>query len=261
MEATRTRFIRPICFAKAEKCGSTRSAFSTAIYYGPRAKGTRAMKIITNEAGRAHQMMVADEVRPTGGYYLTNMIRLISDRYGFSQSPSIEDIQTAAAVFRDGRLVSGTQKMNIQEIGVSSDGIYVTAQDTMTADFILDDLLTWAEQAVGLRPAITKIPRKYDNVAVVEFEADIEERLEIFNELISSYNEMLARLYNEAVSVSLYQIGFAFDSLEVNLAVNTNFIIERRMRVPFSSNRYFCIAPLKTEMHVELLEKFERALS
>ena len=108
---------------------------------------------------------------------------------------------------------------------------------------------------------VMSAPRKYDNAVVVEFEADIENRLDIFNELISSYNEMLASLYNEAVSVSLYQIGFAFDPLEVNLSVSTNFTVERRKGVPFSSNRYFCVAPLKTEMHIELLEKFERALS
>ena len=219
------------------------------------------MKVISNEVGRARQMFVADEVHPIGGYYLADAIRLISDRYGFTQTPSIEDAQTKGAVFWGGRLVSGTQKFNIREIGILNDGIYAAAQDTATADFILDDILTWAEHAVGLRPSITKIPRKYDNAAVVEFEADIEARLDIFSELISSYNEMLASLYNEAVSVSLYQIGFAFDSLEVNLSINSNFTIERRIGLPFSSNRYYCIAPLKSEMHIELLEKFERALS
>ena len=219
------------------------------------------MKIITNDVGRAHHTWIADEVYPIGGYYLTETIRLISDRYGFSQTPSNEDTQTKGAIFKGGRLVSGTQKINIKEFGFLSDGIYAIAHDTTTADFILDDLLTWAEQAIGLRPSITKILRKYDNAAVVEFQADIQEHLNIFNELISSYNEMLASLYNEAVSASLYQIGFAFDSLEVNLSVNTNFTVTRRIGLPFSSNLYHCIAPLKTNMHIELLEKFERALS
>ncbi len=207
-------------------------------------------------------MLVADEVQPIGGFSLTELIRLISERYGFTKIPSINDAQTTGAVFGDGRLISGTRKINIQEMGILNNGIYATAQDTTTtADFILDDLLTWAEQAIGFRPPITKIPRKYDNGAVVEFETDIEERLNIFNELISSYNEMLASLYNEAVSVSFYKIGFAADPLEVKPSVNTNFTIERRIGMPFYSNRYFCLAPLKTEMHIELLEKFERALS
>lgn len=219
------------------------------------------MKIILNEAGRAHQIVVPDEVRATGNYYLPDAIRLISERYGFSQTPSVKDMQSIGGVFKDGRLVSSTQKINIAEIGIFNDGIYALAQDTTTADFIIDDLIAWAEQAVGLRPSITKIPRKYDNAIVVEFEANIEERLDIFNELISSYNGMLMSLYNKDVSVSLYQIGFAFDPLEVNLAVNAKFTVERRIGLPFSSNRYFCIAPLKTEMHIELLEKFEKALS
>lgn len=219
------------------------------------------MKIISNETGRALQMLVADEVHPIGGYYLAELIRLISDRYGFTQTPTSKDAQTMGVVFRGGRLVSGAKKFNIREIGILNDSIYAVAQDTMTADFIIDDLITWAEHAVGLRPSITKIPRKYDNAAVIEFEADIKERFDIFDELISSYNEMLASLYDEAVSVSLYQMGFAFDPLEVNLSVSANFTVERRIGLPFSSNRYFCTAPLKTNMHIELLEKFERALS
>ena len=219
------------------------------------------MKIIVNEAGRAHQDLVPDEVRPIGGYYLPDTIRLISDRYGFSQAPSIEDMKLRGGVFKDGRLISGAKKTNINEIGILNDGIYAIGEDTATADFIIDDLITWAEQAIGLRTTITKMPRKYDNAVVVEFEADIETRLNIFNELISSYNEALAKLYDQSVSVSFSRIEFAFDPLDVKLSVNTRFTIDRRAGSPFSSNRFHCVAPLKTEMHIALLEKFEAALS
>ena len=219
------------------------------------------MKLIINEAGRAHQILVPDEVRPIGGYYISDATRLISDRYGFSQIPSIESTKTTGAVFRDGRLVSGPNKINIAEVGIFNDGIYAIAQDTTTADFIIDDFIAWAEQAVGFRPSITKLPRNYGNAAVVEFEAEIEKHLDVFNDLIHSYNEVLSSLYNQPISTSFYRIDFAFDPTEVNLSVNTHFTIERRIRSPFSSNRYHCVAPLKTEMHIELLEKFERALS
>lgn len=219
------------------------------------------MKIIINEAGRAHQTLIADEVRPFGGYYPAEVIRLISDRYGFSQTPSIEDAKTMGAVFKDGRLVFGNRKINIQEIGYLRDGFYATAEDTKTADLIVDDLITWAEQAIGLRRSITNIPRKYDNAVVVEFEADIEERLCVFNELIRSFNEVLSSMYNKPISTSFYRIDFAFDPTEVNLAINTRFTIERRLGSPFSSNRYHCIAPIKTEIHIEMLEKLEIAVS
>ena len=218
------------------------------------------MKVIRNDAGRAHQTVVPDEIHPDGGYYLAEMIRLITDRYGFSEAPTVEDTQVKGAVFKDGRLVSGTRKISIVEFGFLGDGIYATASDTMSADFILDDMFTWAGQAIGLRAPITKLPRKYDNSAIVEFEADVSGRLDIFDGLIGLYNEMLANLYNEAVSVSFNQIGFAFDALEANLSLSTNFTIARRDGQLFSSNRYYCIAPLKTDMHIELLEKFESAL-
>lgn len=216
------------------------------------------MKIISNDVGRAQQSFVADEVNPPGGLYLGGAIRLISERYSFGLTPSIEDAQVKGAVFKNGRLVSGSQTTNIQEIGVLNDAVYATAQNTTMADFVLDDLFTWAEHAIGLRPPITKIPRRYGNAAVVEFEANFDGRLNFFDELINSYSGMLTSLYDEDVSVSIHQFGFAVDSSGVKTAINSNFTVERRIGMPFSSNRFFCIAPLKTEMHIELLEKFER---
>ena len=219
------------------------------------------MKIIVNELGRAQQPLIPDEVRSIDGYYLPEAKRLISDRYGFSQTPSDEDMRTSGGIFRGGRLVSGAKKINVGEIGVFSDNVYATAQDTMTADFIVDDLITWSEQAIGLRPPVTKIPRKYDNAVVVEFEANIERHFGIFKELTRSYSNMLASLYNEVVGVSMCRIDFGFDSLEHKLSLSTRFTIERRVGIPFSSNRYYCAAPLKTDMHVALLEQFEQAVS
>lgn len=219
------------------------------------------MRIINNDTGRSHQMLVADEVAPIEGYYIPDVIRLVSGRYNFSQFPSADDVRTKGAIFRNGQLISGTQKINITELGFLNDGIYATAQDTTKADFIVDDLITWAEQAIGLRPPLTNIPRKYDNSVVVEFDAHIEKSLGIFDEVIQSYNEALSILYAQAISTSFYRIDFAFDPTDVNLMVNTRFTIERRLRSPFSSNRYYCTAPLKTEMHINLLEKFERAIN
>ena len=49
------------------------------------------MKIISIDTGRANQKLNPDEVRPVGGYYVPEAIRLLSDRYGFSQAPTLED--------------------------------------------------------------------------------------------------------------------------------------------------------------------------
>ena len=219
------------------------------------------MRIIINELGRAHQILVPDEVSPIEGYYFPDAMRLVTDRYGFSQAPSNNDIKTRGMTFKGGRLISGTSKINIAEMGFLNDGIYATAKDTTKADFIIDDVINWAEQTIGMRRSITNIPRKYDNAVVVEFETSIEKCLNMFNDLIRSYNEMLSSLYEKSTSTSFRRIDFAFDPTEANLFVNSSFTIERRLGSPFSSNRYHCVAPLKTEMHIELLEKFERALS
>ena len=219
------------------------------------------MKIISNERGRANQKLNPDEVRPVGGYYVPEAIRLLSDRYGFSQSPTLEEARTTGAIFKDGRLIAGVNKINLFEFGIHSDAIFATAQDTSSADFVLDDALTWAEQAIGLRQPSTALPRLYDNAIVVEFDVDIEKRLSVFNDLKHSYERMIQELYGEKTLSALYHMAISSDPLTSSLRLATSFSIERRVGSPFSSNRFFSVAPLRTEMHVELLEFLEKALS
>ena len=40
------------------------------------------MKVIINEASRANQKLVPDEVTPIEGYYIPDVMRVISDGYG-----------------------------------------------------------------------------------------------------------------------------------------------------------------------------------
>lgn len=218
------------------------------------------MRIITNQVGRVNQNWNPDEVLPIEGFHIPEAMRLVCERYGFSQVPDPEDVQTKGAVFKNGRLVSGTNKINVIEMGFFNDGVFATAQDTTKADFIVDDLITWAEQVLGLRSPITEIPKKYDNAVVVEFETDIGKHFSVLDGLIHSYSEALSSLYDQPISTSFSRVDFGFDPTEVNLAVGTRFTIERRLGSPFSSNRYHCVAPLKTETHIELLEKFESSL-
>lgn len=219
------------------------------------------MKIINYDIGRANQRLNPDEARPVGGYYMPEAIRLLSDRYGFSQSPILEEARTKGAIFRDGRLIAGASKINIVELGVYNDGIYATTQDTPSADFVLDDVLTWAGQAIGLRQPSTAQPRLYDSAIVVEFDVDIEKRLNIFNDLKHSYERMIQELYGEKTVSALYHMAISSDPLTSRLRLATNFSIERRVGSPFSSNRFFSIAPLRTKMHIELLERLEKTLS
>ena len=103
--------------------------------------------------------------------------------------------------------------------GFFNDGVFATAKDTAKAEFIVDELITWAEQVLGLRSPITDIPKKYDNAVVVEFETDIGKHFNALDSLIRSYSEALSSLYNQPVSTSLSRIDFGFDPTEVNLDV------------------------------------------
>ena len=222
------------------------------------------MRVITNEAGRAIQRLNPDEVRPAGGYYVPDIIRLISERYGFGHQPSVEDVRKTGAVFREGRLIAGTRKINIGEIGIYNDSVIATSEDTESSDFILNDILAWAQQSIGLRRPQNQQLRLYENALVVEFDTSLEKSFSIFDATKRSFEKMLVTLYGEGPVVAPYRFAIAVDSMvsriPPGLQFGLQFQIERRIGVPFSLNRFYSVAPLRTKMHVELLEEFEKAL-
>ena len=218
------------------------------------------MKIIANEAGKASQKLNPDEVLPSGGFHVPELIRLISERYGFANRPTIETSQQGGAKFTDGRLIAGSVKKNIRQLTVFNDGLEVLAGDTSSAELMLDDLLNWAQHAVGLRPPIT-YERFFENVIVAEFEASMDGPFKILSGVSHLFQSMLTNHYKKPAGVALARIAISNDAIQNPLPIpSASFIVERRDGIAFSANRYFSLAPLRTDAHVQLLEEFERTL-
>jgi hypothetical protein len=104
----------------------------------------------------------------------------------------------------------------------------------------------------------------YTSAVVVEFEKNFVERTKAFriiqqvinNEIsIDLNNYQLKRLsygYNIQGDIGVVQ--------SVDQLIATDVSIERRAGEPAERNRFFCTAPLRTDDHLLLLEKIERAV-
>tara|TARA_E500000305_G_C4013379_1_gene234076 strand:+ start:1228 stop:1893 length:666 start_codon:yes stop_codon:yes gene_type:complete len=215
------------------------------------------MKIISKNSGRVIQPLVNDEIRPEGGYYIPEVIRLTSERYGFTQIPTIDEARTGGAVFKDGRMIAGTSKFAIFEIAVFSDSIAVETANTETARLALDDILAWSADVLHFRQPKTIIPRVYDSAVVVEFEHSIDHIFGAVDQLCQLLQVGFRTTYESSGDVHIGSISVGCDPLESAPQLRRKWSIERRAGVKFDANRYFSFAPVDTDTHLKMLEKFE----
>jgi hypothetical protein len=219
------------------------------------------MKIISTEYGRVLQFYVADEVAPLRGMYVPEMLRLVKERYGFSVEPTIQETLKTGAKFEHGRLVAGTKKINIRELGIFNDGIAAAATNTDDAEYVLEDVENWIKQMFGMREAKTRKLRQFDSSLVVEFENAVESAIRIFQKLKGTYEKALKETYKQDLSIGLSGFDFNVDPLSVTAPLRTNFGIARRTGISYLENRYFSTATLRTQTHTALLESLDELLA
>ena len=226
------------------------------------------MKIISIEVGRSTQLLIPDEVRPLANTYFPEMVGLLTERYGFSVQPSYSEAIAAGAKFVGGRLIGANEKINIIDLTVFSNGIQVSAANTSDSDHILEDIILWAENTLGYRPLQTLIPRLHESHIVVDFDNRADALIGIVEKLKSGFEKALAGAYGLQAPISLSGFSIGADPLQTNAqlpffagALRPEFGIVRRFNYPYSQNRFFSSAPLRTEAHIALLEELEIALA
>jgi len=219
------------------------------------------MKIISTEAGQVLQLFVMDEIRPLSGLYLPTLLAALGERYGFVTKPAnLGDDLAKGVKFQTGHHVTDGRDISINEITFFNDGVIVIALNTDDAEIVLDDFWAWATQTFKLREDQTKRPRTYVSSVVVEFGSSIDAAIKGFETASKKVSDAINVTYGRKVDTSIFRLSFAADPTTVPPHFNTQFTIERRLGIPFSKNRYFSSAPLKTKAHLGILKELENIL-
>ena len=220
------------------------------------------MDLISTEHGQALQLFVADEVRPPSGLYLPDVIRKISERYGFAIVPTnYETVMKEGAKYKDGRFVTEGRTIAIKDLGFFVDGVLAVTWNTDDAEVVLDDLIVWATQNYGFREPRTTLPRRFVSSVVVGFDVELSSALTAFDELREGFASAIKKGHGIEPEINASRITFAADPTKLLRSEPPfEFNIERRGGRPFSENRYFSSATLTTASHLDLLEAFERRL-
>jgi hypothetical protein len=221
------------------------------------------MKFIGPVLGRCIYLFAWEEVRPPHGESFALLARSLVDRYHFLIPPDPpKREQTAPIPFREGFAVVDDQPIALSKLEIYSDGFAVDCLNTDDAGKVAEDLIKWCQSTLGYRDFFRPPQKVFGCQIVVEFEREIGEILKKFGKLQSALSGPIQERYGVNSLVGLQRIEWKCDPhTTVNASIFTDYVIERRAGEPYTSNRFFCSAPLPTSEAVSVFEMVEKSFA
>ena len=217
------------------------------------------MQLASVLLGRAFALFQIEDLNPEGTIYYPDLAAGLVKRYGFQKYPTKpEDFDESKGIeFHTGRLGETV----INKVAIFTGGIHVdTNASTDASEMILQDALTWAakEFAIAFRPEMLK---RWAYVSQITFHSEVP--ILSLHAVLTKISKKLSKEVNDHFGQPLeYQpvsLSLLFDTLTTQSGT-APFTIQRREGVPFSDNKYFSTAPVKTKVHFALIEQIEKEL-
>jgi len=197
------------------------------------------------------------DLNPRGKAYYPDIVQGIVEQCGFQKFPQkLEDFNEEKGVeFVGGRWGGVT----IEMLTIYRNGLRVdTRVSTAESERILEEALLWAVLKFGLVYDPKMITRR-GYVSNLTFHSDVPilgKNNSPVSKLAQRGNEALAKITGDQTPWQPTVLTLHSDQLP-RKPLHAPFTIQRRAETAFSENKYFSEAPLPTDIHISLLEKFE----
>ena len=196
--------------------------------------------------------------RRGGQAYWPEVAAKLVARYSFVRYPTIQDLTERREFMGFG--VGKFADSQIQELKVYGDGLVVNARSNSNiVDAFLNDLLEWVSTELGFEPLPNSVPeRHHESALVLRAKKDIASVVGPLQELTTAMNELLGK--ENFVARRFQASGFILSSdpqAQGSRRIESRFLIDRRVGVPFAENIFYSQAPLPTDDHLALLERVE----
>lgn len=191
--------------------------------------------------------------------YFPELVSEIAKQFSFQKSPqALEDFDLSKGVdFLEGR--SG--RRNIQKLTIWDQTLVLeTTSNTQDSKEILEELLLWAAAKFGINYEPGLITR-FAFISDVTFISDVPllSVSHAVSYLANSCTKALSEIWQEPVDYRPISLKVGHDPVSRKYGI-APFSIERRGSARFADNEYFSEAPLATDMHLQILEQFEKYL-
>jgi hypothetical protein len=216
------------------------------------------MELAAIHLARAMAYVETIDLNPKGKAYFPDLVKALVSRFHFEKFPQKpeEFDDGKGIVFAEGKF-DGTvlDQLIIYRYGIVVD----TRVSTKESKRLLEDALKWANSDLGL---VNKPIDRWQYASQITFysEVALSRVHSAYQRLADSTAANVSEMFAENIKYELMFISIDHDPLTRKHPIG-RFSIQRRENVPFSQNKYFSDAPLPTDIHLKLLERFEADLA
>lgn len=218
------------------------------------------MEVLAVRTARVIAQLNVEELNPAGRPIAHDYFNAFVEHYQFLKRPTTADemldAQGKGITFELGKFGDvGINKLVLFDWGVAVE----TSASTEASEKVLQDMLDWGAETFGLsnRPSLITL-KNY--VSELVFTSHMQ--LAALNPQLQVLNENITDLVGSYIGNSLpfETTGFvlAFDSTQTK-QLYTPFQIQRLIDTPFSQNKYYSGAPLRTADHIQIIRDIELA--
>jgi len=200
------------------------------------------------------------DLSPRGAVFYPDLTKALVARYNFHRFPQkLEDFDESKGVaFGVGRL----RDTVIEQLIIYTYGIVLdTRTSTQESRRLLEEAFEWGRKELGFTYKPEMIKRwQYASQVTFRSTAQMTGASSAVERLAASVAKGVTDTMGENLKYDLSILSIDYDQLTRKHPLG-RFSIQRRDNTPFSENKYFSDAPLPTDIHIKLLEQFEKDLS
>jgi hypothetical protein len=217
------------------------------------------MELTSVVLARASAWVEPVDLNPRGAVFYPDLTKALVTRYNFQKFPQkLEDFDESKGVtFGVGRLGDTV----IEQLVIYTYGIVLdTRVSTQESRRLLEEAFEWGRKELGFvyKPEMV---RRWQYASQVTFRstAPMTGASSAVGKLAAAVAKSVADVTGDNLRYDLAILGVDYDQLTRKHPLG-RFSIQRRDNTPFSENKYFSDAPLPTDIHIRLLEQFEKDL-
>lgn len=218
------------------------------------------MELLSIRTARFIGRISTSELNPRGLHVYPALVLGLVEKYGFAVTPDAESVfdEEKGVIFEDG----AWGNVAIDKVSIFSEAIVIdTRSSTADSEAIFHEALTWASETYGITYSREMVSRRF---YVSEVTVRTEKNLSGLNpklELLGNHIAKAVRKQNGLdVQFEPTSIGIQYDISDTKMAT-APFRFERLEGTRFSENKYYSVAPLTTDEHLEVLGQLENILS
>jgi len=196
-------------------------------------------------------------LNPKGRVFFPNIVAPIVERFNFQVFPSKpgDFDETKGVSFSSGNF----DGINVPQLTIFNNGFLIdTEADTSESERILMATLEWAKKEIGITFSPEMIyRRRYLSDLLFHTDTPILHAFTPMENLRNNLMDMTQTVLGERMEYSPTRFDMDFERHQRQAPI-APLTIQRRTDFAFSDNQYYSEAPLPTELHWELLVRFEK---